>query len=150
MLEIVHGNIFDHPIENTVLAHGCNAQGKMGAGFAKILKDKYLQNYLAYQQANIDEPLKLGEVIYTNFDRHIANVITQLFYGRDGTIFVDYGAITHGLRDVVLYAKKRNLKIILPFIGAGYGGGNDERLLSIFKDVFSNHPASLFLLDKQT
>ena len=151
MLIIKEGNLFEHVKAPGVVAHGCNAKGKMQSGFAKEIRLRFPGNYVTYAEAHAQEGLRLNDVILHAEETpdgtiHIANLITQEDYGRDpGVVYIDYDAIEHTLRIVKDFATKSNLPIHFPFIGGGLGGGGHHRLLSIFNTVFDDYDATLWI-----
>lgn len=148
MLTIKNGNLFENIPDACVIAHGCNAQGKMNSGFAKELRQRYPINYLQYYTEFCSEGLYLGEVIYCDhYSVLIANIITQEFYGRDSlTTYVDYHAVETGMRDVSLRAEKLGLSLHFPFIGAGLANGDQNLLLEILTESTKNIDATLWKL----
>ena len=132
------GNVFD--IEHGHIMHGCNAQGVMGSGVARIVRDDYPVAYEAYlnQQPNYI----LGEVIPAIVDTNktIINAITQEHYGTDKPQ-VDYDAVQQACRGAKHLAASgiiASRDIHFPFIGAGLAGGDEHTLLTIFDNEFSN------------
>ena len=93
-MNVVSGNVFDAFLQpNSLVVHGCNAQGVMGSGVAKYVKDNFPSAYYEYLRHHEEHGLKLGEVIPALVlpGRWILNAITQEFYGRDpGRVYVDY------------------------------------------------------------
>lgn len=75
--------------ENVVFFHGCNAQGEMGAGIARIVKEKWPEQvfhpYQSHCSQTADRNL-VGKVLWTPVGEHlmVANGITQRWYGRRG------------------------------------------------------------------
>lgn len=107
-----------------ILLHGCNAQGVMGAGVAKSIRNRYPEAYKTYLKGSME----LGTITITHEADHkvILNAITQEYYGRTiGRVYVSYDAI-----DVVFRLINKvclictNMVIAMPKIGAGYGGGD--------------------------
>lgn len=63
-----------------IIAHGCNAQGKMGSGFAKELRNRYPMAYDDYKAYEKEMGfLRIGQIAYSaiNDNLIIANCITQ-------------------------------------------------------------------------
>lgn len=149
MLEIKHGDLFAFVKEPAVIAHGCNAQGKMGSGFARILRNRFPAAYLAYRKAYLEDGLALGDIVFANTRGfHIANIITQETYGRDKTkVYVHYPAVEQGLKLTKQYASINHLPIHLPFIGGGLANGDCDVLLNIFESVLYDVQATLWILD---
>lgn len=115
-----------------LIGHGCNAQGVMGSGIAKAIKEKYPECYTAYSCFMKDSG-KLGDVLaYTcpSDNVTILNMITQEFYGRDSKRYVSYEAIEKCMTYANRYAKDNgHVSLGLPKIGAGLGGG-DWKIIS--------------------
>ena len=123
-----------------IIAHGCNCQGAMGSGVARIVRNKYPNVYQEYVDKAVNEGLELGTVQFIDVSddgtQFIANCMTQDMYGTDRRQ-VDYEAVytcfealrefalAHGIRDVAM-----------PQIGCGLAGGDWKIVLAILKSVF--------------
>ena len=95
----IKGNILDTPV--SVIVHGCNAQGKMNSGVAKLIRQKYPKTYEEYMNHYNMYGLKLGEIIPVQCEQKwIVNAITQKYYGNGGKRYVDYTAIRSCLKRV--------------------------------------------------
>jgi hypothetical protein len=157
-LKVIKGDIFDHKLEevNRVVVHGCNAQGVMGSGIAKTIRDMYPKVYEDYKDYEEFRGLYLGDIIQTLIHPklRIASIITQEYYGRDpNTLFVDYETVEHSLKSLVRHFKTKNeiqgtnIEIHLPFIGGDLANGDRTILMGIFEEVFKDYDATLFVLD---
>jgi hypothetical protein len=131
VLIVRNGDLFDNLKEPCIVAHGCNAQGVMGAGFATHIRKRFPGAYARYLSVS---QLKVGTVNYeTVGDITIANCITQEFYGKDPKIvYVDYNAVSSCLREVALTAVRLHLPIHMPLIGGGLANGDTTELFRIF------------------
>lgn len=103
-IEYVKGSVVD--ASESIIAQGCNAQGVMGSGVAKAIRDKWPEVFQPYKThcKRCQEPL--GTISFTatwDGEKMIANMITQRFYGRDGKVYVDYDAI----RKAMTFLNKR-------------------------------------------
>lgn len=132
------GNVFD--VTDGFIMHGCNAQGVMGSGVARIVRDDYLAAYETYikQRPNYI----LGEVIPAIVDTNkvIINAITQEYYGTD-KLQVDYNAVKQACRGAKHLAASgiiASRDIHFPFIGAGLAGGDEHTFMTIFDQEFSH------------
>lgn len=134
MIEYVKGDLFaeHHPF----IAHGCNAQGVMGSGIAKIIREKWPECYKSYKkycESNSADSM-LGTVYVYTWNTTIFNCITQLNYGKDGKKYVSYDAIDKCFENIgsnpFLFVK---YYLAMPKIGAGLGGGNWEVIEAIIK-----------------
>lgn len=138
------GNLLQNVTEGFII-HGCNAQGVMGSGFAKELKETYPDAYAAYRKQAMAEGLALGDVITVpvSDDLVIFNAITQdVFYGHPDamegqTRFTDYEAMARVMETANLVAGSRysSIEQVLhfPLIGAFRGGGDWEIIKTIIE-----------------
>lgn len=145
MVKIVYGDLLKSVKESAMIVHGCNAQGKMGSGFAKDIRNKYNGAYEAYMSTA--SYMRVGQC---TFYRHrtgliIANAITQKFYGNDGKCYVDYLGAEKALTKAAEVAKVEGVPVHFPFIGCGLAGGDKNKMLDIFNKVFSNVDATLWI-----
>lgn len=131
-----------------VIAHGCNCFATMGAGIAKTIRDNFPEAVNADIEMNIGNGRKrLGNLTYCspiikekktlNYKSYIFNLYTQLLPGPD----FRSPALEASLRKMVstidfLYEEeyinsgsrnktegRKDIKIGLPLIGCGIGGG---------------------------
>lgn len=121
------GNMLEMAGQGYII-QGCNAQGVMGSGLAKAIRDKWPAVYTVYRDHYERYGLSLGEVIPVEVEPGlvVANFITQEFYGKDGKKYASYDAIEEGCKNLLflLARKKCNIpqKVHVPFIGCGLGG----------------------------
>lgn len=148
------GNILGNT--SGIIVHGCNAQGVMGSGLAKQIKEMYPAAYATYKQQELFSGLKLGS--YTSVQPHIhqelfiVNMITQNRYGKDGKKYVSYDAIDEGFTKLFAALETKgmqNLTVRFPAIGAGLGGGNLDVILSIIQscDPLDKFEKELWVLE---
>ncbi len=131
-IEYIKGNLLTS--NESVIAHGCNAQGAFASGFAGALRKTQPFAYEAYMQAHRDNRLNLGSIIWARSDRLIvANIISQERYGREPRQYVSYEAIKTAMETLNRAGKSGiNLsgteltfqRAAMPMIGAGLGGGD--------------------------
>lgn len=125
-IEYIKGNLFETDIEHIV--HGCNAQGVMGSGVARIVRDDYADAYEFYKAQHAAHGLKLGDVQFVPANgKTIVNAITQHLFGKpaEPTRFVDYDAVADCMKTVNDALKLGGYKkVAMPMIGAGLGGGD--------------------------
>lgn len=137
------GNIVQAP--ELFIAHGCNAQGVMGSGVARAIRNKWQSVYTEYADYHRMFGLKLGDVVWVDVDcKFIANCITQQKYGYSGAKFVDYEALRKCMKTVNL---RLSSDLALPRIGAGLGGGNWEIISAIIEDEITNATPVVYDLD---
>ena len=113
-----------------VLCHGCNAQGKMGAGIAVAIRKRYPVAFTEYRQLYEDQGcrLELGQCVFVSCDdgRTIIDAVTQEFYGRDPDIvYVDYDGVRLAMQRINAWAKAHAVPhVAFPKIGAGLANGD--------------------------
>lgn len=126
-IEYREGDLFSSAIP--VIVHGCNTQGVMGSGVARIVREKFPEAYLKYFQLFEERGLRLGEIIPVMCERPegsklIINAMTQTLYGRDGGRYASYDAICDSTAKInKLCVNHKITTIAMPKIGAGLGGG---------------------------
>jgi O-acetyl-ADP-ribose deacetylase (regulator of RNase III) len=117
----VKGDLFSTKCK--YIGHGCNAQGVMGSGVAKQVKEKYPKAYEKYMSIFKQGKLRLGDyhlALTGKDDQYILNMITQENYGvTPGKRYVSYDAI-----DSIFSRLNDFEEIAIPKIGAGLGGGD--------------------------
>lgn len=122
--------------------HGCNMQGVMGSGVAKIVKDKYPKAFEDYKnQVGFSQ---LGDVIYSNAtdDLIIANALTQTGYGRNAQRYVSYHAVKKAFMNIAEFTAHSNSVIRhvhFPLIGAGLGGGDWAIISDIIRSELNKY-----------
>ena len=132
------GDLLASPIR--ILLHGCNAQGVMGAGVAKAIRDRYPEAYKGYVKQYKTNGLKLGSIVWADCPdgRLIGNCITQQFYGRENKRYCSYGAIRECMRQANLEGSWEGTLIAMPRIGAGLAGGDWPTIASIIEEEFTD------------
>lgn len=124
--------------DTVIIAHGCNAQGKWGAGFSGALSRLYPEaeaRYRAWAAGEIEgsPPLELGRVQLvavtsrsTAGVMHVANMITQARVRRapDDKVFSAEAFIQCIDRLSDLARSVNASAVIMPAIGTGLGGAD--------------------------
>lgn len=145
-IQIKKGNLLKE-VKEGFIVHGCNAQGKFNAGFAKQVREIYPCAYEAYigeYKAN-GNFLSPGSIITswateTSEKLYVINAITQKYYGRDPNVqYVNYNSIKICFRDINIFAHKHQYNdfkptINFPLIGAGLGGGDWDTIEKIIDE----------------
>lgn len=132
------GNLI-HAQEKFIL-HGCNAQGRMGSGVAKAIRDRWPEVFKPYKEycdsdsthrgANI-----LGTILPVDCeDKVVLNAISQQFYGYTGDKFVSYDAV-HNIMRELNYRLPANTAVAMPRIGSTLGGGSWPIVSIIIEDT---------------
>lgn len=137
-METIKGNVFDAFLyPNSCVVHGCNAQGVMGSGVARIVRNDFPAAYYEYVRKYEETGLKLGEVIPAQVlpGRFILNAITQEFYGAPPTVYVSYHAVRVAFGIVRKFSEENGIETInYPMIGAGLGGGDWGKISAIIDE----------------
>lgn len=118
------------------IVHGCNAQGVMGAGVAKIIRERYPKAYERYRnEYELHQHLKLGTLVTVPCeDRIIINAITQDSYGNNGSRYVSYDAVSECMKRIDRhYELYGTTEVAMPKIGAGLAGGDWNVIAAIIE-----------------
>ena len=123
-IEYVKGDLFT--TEDKIIVHGCNAQGVMRSGVAKIVREQFPAAYHTYMKIYHEHGLELGTTNCAQTKgKIIVNAITQEYYGRDGRRYVDYEAVESCMKKIDTLCMMLHIyDISMPKIGAGLGGGD--------------------------
>jgi O-acetyl-ADP-ribose deacetylase (regulator of RNase III) len=135
------GDLLEAP--EHIICHGCNAQGKMGAGIAVAIRKRYpkaFEDYRALYEAQGNR-LELGQVVFAECPdgRVVIDAVTQEFYGRDPSIvYVSYDAIRTAIRRIDAWMAARKSaeveSVAFPKIGAGLANGDWDVIAQIIED----------------
>lgn len=149
-IEYEKGNFVTTDIR--LIAHGCNAQGVMGAGAAKAIRDRFPAAYTQYKKMKDAYGLYLGDVIpVTIGDKVILNCITQEFYGRDPSKrYVNYAAIAKCFSFINTMFRATDTYVAMPKIGANLGGGDWNVIEQIIEDAFVNIIPIVYVLEENS
>lgn len=127
-------------IQQGIIAHQCNCQGKMGAGLAKQIRRRYPVVYSKYKQACDRHLFTLGKIqlIKVNNALYVANLAGQDDYG-NSCQYTDYDALSQCLAKLYAKSLELNLTPYLPYgIGCGLAGGNWETALLLIENHCPN------------
>lgn len=125
----IKGNIFNTTVK--YIMHQVNAQGVMGAGIAKAIKDDIsYKDFMEYREfCRIHNKNALGAVLIidsvSNPNRHYLNVIGQQYYGRNPNIvYTDYNALKTAFLQIA-ESLPEGTGIAIPYrMGAGLANGD--------------------------
>lgn len=133
------GNMLD--VDRGFMVHGCNCLGKMGAGIALAIRNKWPKVYEAYCQNFDNHPERkaawyLGRIqtIWVDGDLAVVNAFTQENIGTHKRQ-VDYDAVYQCFENVNALALVDNLPVHFPLIGCGYAGGDWNIISAIIQDT---------------
>lgn len=118
------------------IIHGCNAQGVMGAGVARQIRQTYPEAFQTYVFDLKDKRLYLGDVsiYWHNAGLAIHNAITQIEVGSNKRQ-VNYWAIAKVFEHAITFCKDFKMDLNFPKIGAGLTGGDWDIIEQIINDV---------------
>lgn len=125
-----------------LIIHGVNAQGVMGSGVARAIRDKWPQVYDAYK-AHEQGRKALGQVQFVNISEGlvVGNCWTQEFYGNDGRVYADIKALAKCIFHAMLFCDEHNLVLKTPKIASGLAGLDWERdVVPIFENFSTLFP----------
>lgn len=144
-INYIYGDLFE--TEDKMIIHGCNCQGVMGSGVAKIIKTVYPKAYTDYKNAK----MVLGRVIWSDTGESmiIGNCLTQEFYGRDkNTVYLDYFALRDCLNKVHNFAKGIGIESVsMPKIGAGFANGDWNVIEKMIEEEFKYVQPNVWVIE---
>ena len=117
------------------ILQGCNAQGKMGSGVAKAIRNRWPEVYLPYKKYCEDNNSAhiMGTIYPVSCeDKTILNAISQQHYGYDGKKYASYDAIDLIMQEVEMRISGQQLA--LSMIGSSLGGCSWSVVSEIIKD----------------
>ena len=136
MIEYIKGDLF--AAGERVIAHGCNCQGVMGAGVARIVRTEFENVYDYYKEACNMGWFYPGVVMPVdswngNQKTLIYNLATQDQPGANAR----YLFVERAMQNMLMSMNKRRLsRVAMPKIGCGIGGLDWEVVEDIIKQTF--------------
>lgn len=143
------------------IVHGCNAQGKMGSGVAKVLRDWDENIFTVYEQRHLQSPLQVGEVIVVpSHGKYVMNAITQEFYRQkedpEGMVYISYDGLREAMRWINEFVdldgppwEHEPYEVAMPLIGAGLAGGDWNIIKAIIEEELKDCQPVVFIHDIQ-
>lgn len=147
MIQYVTGDLLE--ATQKVIIHGVNAQGIMGSGVAKVIREKWPEVYESYHLHYKTFGLNLGDILPVNTvdGKIIVNAVTQENFGRDGRQYCSYDAIEKCFEQINSRAVDWNVtEMALPKIGAGLGGGSWTIIENIILKTAKNYTPVVYSL----
>lgn len=136
-----------------LIVHGTNASGGFGSGIAGQIRKQFPQVYEKFKEmphgAN-----SLGKAQFVNItdDLVIANLFTQLNYGKDGKKYASPEAIKKALTIAFAQCYLYELPLLAPKIGCGLGGLDWETevkpIFELLELVYPYVDVTIFEYDK--
>ena len=150
MIEYLNKNLIT--VETGLIIHGCNAQGKMGSGVAKALRDTWPDIFRAYSSLCKEPGNLLGLNTVCLVDKeasiYVMNAITQEYYGNDGKRYADLDAIEECLMLACYFSNNKGLPLYSPKIGCGFGGLDwKTEVKPIYEKVADQYLTTIYVCD---
>lgn len=134
-----------------IIIHGCNCQGVMGGGIAKLIRAKWPDVYNVYRKTYENYGgLELGDIIpvKVNEDLTVINCMTQKHFGTD-VRHLDYEAVVAvaaAINKALEYnTDPKPVTIHTPLLGAGLAGGNWNIVETILDEGVDERTANFIL-----
>lgn len=128
------------------MIHVCNAQGKMGSGIAKQVKERFPEAYKRYISLYKDYSVdKFLGWVCTEPTFSVINMVAQEFYGYEGKQYISYGHLKKCLTRILnasenLRAHQGIHTIVVPYkMGADRAGGDWEVIIKMVEDVLGEY-----------
>lgn len=156
-MQILVGDILKEVTQGVILQQ-VNAQGVMGSGIAKAIRDKWPVVWSEYHEEFPEKPsesqsaARLGRVLLTEVQDGlvVANIVGQQFYGshepRHAPRYTSYDAIDKSLMTLAGLLRGLPVTIHFPLIGSDRGGGHWPVVKEIIKYRLSAFDTNLWLL----
>jgi hypothetical protein len=141
-----------------VILQQVNAQGVMGSGFAKAIRDKWPAVWDEYHQWCLPNPTAaesaamLGKTLLVEVEDglFVANIVGQNRFYRQGeprgTRFTSYDAVDKALTDLAEVLQGLPVSLHFPLLGSDRGGGHWPVVKEIIKHRLSGFELTLWLL----
>jgi O-acetyl-ADP-ribose deacetylase (regulator of RNase III) len=140
----IDGDIFALSNQFDVIVHGCNCYSTMGAGVAKLIKEKYPLAFSVDKYDPRKPEDKLGGISHTGESTvpTIVNAYTQFdFKGKHNA---DYDAIRSSMK--IIKQKFTGKRIGMPMIGAGLAGGDWTIIKAIIEEELKDEDVTVVKL----
>lgn len=155
-MKVVYGDLIEAAVRGDVdmIIHQCNCFCNMGAGIAPKIAKQFPGALKVDKETVSGDETKLGT--YTLHQCPETGVIVVNLYGQyhwrrhpSGVMNTDYFAISNGLRKLRsdVLDSNPNIKIGVPKIGCGLGGGSWDVVSFIIDRELENLDVTLYLLD---
>lgn len=134
------------------IAHGCNAQGVMGSGVAKAVRAVWPKAYTVYANAlkNFADTdfVPLGMDVYARIEgdnpKIIHNLITQQFYGRDGSKFARYIDVVESVEAMVKTFRSAK-QFAISRLGCSLGGLKWEIVKELLLEIEERYEVEFWI-----
>lgn len=126
-VEEVNGDLFSH--KGWAIAHGCNTMGAMGAGVAKLARQRHPAMYTQYRKHCNEGLFATGSsfIWQTGLDgdfpyQNVVNLGTQISTGADAKCTHIYEAFWRLSIHYSIIGQLETYHLGIPLIGCGIGG----------------------------
>lgn len=155
MMETKHGDILT--VKSGLILQQVNAQGVMGSGIAKSIRDMYpkvFDDYSAQIKTNptVEESrAHLGKVIFSDVsdELSIVNIVGQQFYrvvyDSPKKRYTSYDALDFALGTLEILIRGHNADIHFPLIGCDRGGAEWSVVSALIQHHLKDHKLTLWL-----
>lgn len=145
-IRFVDGDLFD--LDLPALGHGCNCEGSMAGGVARIVAQRYPALHEEYRRRCAERTFRLGDAWPWQADSGplIYNLATQQLPGPHADLVAIRGSVARMLAD----AERRGLpEVGVPRIGAGIGGLEWTDVRQVLEQVGTSSPVMLTVITKR-
>jgi O-acetyl-ADP-ribose deacetylase (regulator of RNase III) len=156
-MKVSVGNILEE-VKSGVIIQQVNAQGVMGSGIAKVIREKWPVVWDEYNlwikpavQIRHGEPA-LGKVLLTQVEPTLvlANVVGQQFYRRqgdpEGRRYTSYDALDRAFTSLADTLQGLQVSLHFPLLGSDRGGAHWPIVRAIMEHRLSAFDLNLWLL----
>lgn len=148
MIKHINGSII--LAEEDIIAHQTNAQGVMGSGLAKQIRDSFPEAYAQYKRladSYSDKSNLLGrsQLVEVREGKYVANLFGQLNYGRSARQYTQYDALEQALITLKNKAQRAGLSVALPYLlGCGLANGDWKVVEKMIDDIFADYEVTIY------
>ena len=154
-VHVKKGDMLDS--DSDIIVQQVNTLGKMGAGLAKAIRNRYpfvYDEYMAFCATNAGTTM-LGRILWTKQGDSpiVANIFGQASIRsgyRDTKCHTNYLAVSLGIDKVISEAKRTNRSVSFPHgFGSGLAGGDFHTIMLMLHDSATRHaqPVTVYQLD---
>lgn len=143
MITWTEGDLFasDAP----ALAHGVNCKGVMGAGIARLFRDRHPKMFESYRRRCLRGEMKPGEIMAWREPGCpvVFNLATQQDPGADAQPWMIAAAVGRMITEA--YYDFGLTRVAMPLIGCGIGGLTPDRLQAAIQ-IYQHAPVDLVVV----
>jgi len=150
-MQFVKGNILDSKTQ--ALVNTVNTVGVMGKGIALQFKERFPQNFKAYQKACKEGLVKTGKMfVFREADLDGEKIIINFPTKQEWYRKSQYSYIEEGLKDLARVIRGQGIQsIAIPPLGCGHGGLNWEKVNALItKYLHGLEGVEVFIFEPNT